>query len=56
MAMICAANDGEWNSVAVGAVVVILLLALGSAARQTSKAYGNFIDYWADDDRRRTKR
>ena len=47
IAMICAANDGEWGSVAVGAVIVVVLLALGSASRETDRAYNNMVDYWA---------
>ena len=53
IAMYCAGCNGEWGSVAVGAVIVILLLALRSAGRSVNRAYGNFVDYWADDDRRR---
>lgn len=48
IAMIAAGDNGEWGSVAVGAVIVILLLALGAAGRQESRAYNNFVDYWAD--------
>ena len=47
IAMIAAANNGEWGSVAVGGVIVVVLLMLGSAGRTTTKAYGNFVDYWA---------
>lgn len=48
IAVIAAANNGEWGTVAVGAVIIVLLLALGSAGRTTSRAYNNFVDYWAD--------
>ena len=48
IAMIAAGGNGEWGSVAVGAVVVLLLLALGSAGSKTDRAYGNFVDYWAN--------
>ena len=47
IAMIAAANNGEWGSVAIGAVVVVILLALGSASRETDRAYNNMVDYWA---------
>lgn len=47
IAMIAAANNGEWGSVAIGAVVVVVLLALGSASRETDRAYNNVVDYWA---------
>ena len=47
IAMIASASNGEWNAVAVGAVIVVLLLALGSAFRTTTKACNNFVDYWA---------
>ena len=47
IAMIAAANNGEWGSVAIGAVVVVVLLALGSASRETDRAYNNMVDYWA---------
>ena len=55
IAMICAADNGEWGSVAVGAVIVVLLLALGSTSRKQDRAYNNFVDHWADDDRRRKR-
>ena len=53
--MIAAAGNGEWGSVAIGAVVVVVLLALGSASRDNARAYNNAVRYWADGgpDRRR---
>ena len=48
IAMYCAGSNGEWGSVAVGAVIVVLLLALASSGRKTDRAYNNFVDYWAD--------
>ena len=47
MAMYCSAGNGEWGSVAVGAVVVVVVLALGSAVRTGARAYSNFVDYWS---------
>lgn len=55
IAMICAANNGEWGSVAVGAVIVVVLLALGCASRETDRAYNNMVDYWAKGDPDRKK-
>ena len=55
VAMIAAGDNGEWGSVAVGAVIVILLIALASAGGKVDRAYGNFVDHWADDDRDRRK-
>lgn len=48
IAMYCSAGNGEWGSVAVGAVIVVVLLMLGSAGRKCDRAYGNFIDYWSE--------
>ena len=48
IAMYAAGSNGEWGSVAVGAVIVVLLLMLGSAGRDNAKAYNNFVDYWAN--------
>lgn len=48
IAMIAAADDGEWWAFAVGAVIVAVLLVLGSAGRQADRAYNNAVDYWAD--------
>ena len=48
IAMFAAGSNGEWGSVAVGAVLVLLLLGLGSASRKNDRAYGNAVDYWAD--------
>ena len=55
VAMIAAADNGEWGSVAVGAVIVVLLIALASAGGKVNGAYGNFVDHWADEDRDRRK-
>lgn len=49
----CSAGNGEWGSAAVGVVIVVLLLMLGSAGRSVNRAYGNFVDYWADEHDRR---
>ena len=48
IAIYCSAGNGEWGSVAIGAVIVVLLLALSSAGRGNARAYNNFIDYWKD--------
>lgn len=48
IAMYCAGCNGEWGSVAVGAVIVVLLIALSSAGRGNARAYNNFRDYWRD--------
>jgi hypothetical protein len=57
IAMISCASNGEWGSVAVGTVIVILLLAIGSAGRDQCRAYNNCVRYWADGgpDRNRRK-
>ena len=53
--MIAAAENGEWGSVAIGAVIGVLLLALGAASRDNARAYNNAVRYWSDGgpDRRR---
>ena len=48
IAMVCAGSNGEWGSVAVGAVIVVVLLALVSAGRDVCRAHNNFVDYWAN--------
>ena len=48
IATIVAGANGEWGAAAIGAVLIVLLLALGSAGRTTSRAYNNFVDYWAN--------
>ena len=48
IAIYCSAGNGEWGSAAVGVVIVVLLLALGSAGRSVNRAYGNFVDYWSE--------
>lgn len=47
IAMIACAGNGEWGAFAVGAVIVVLLLALGSASREQDRAYLNWEHYWA---------
>ena len=53
IAIYCSAGNDEWGSVAVGAVIVILLLCLKSAGGKVNRAYGNFVDYWADGGKKR---
>ena len=47
IAMIAAGNNGEWGSVAVGAVIALGLIALCCTGRKVDRAYNNFIDYWS---------
>lgn len=46
IAMYAAGSNGEWGTVAVGAVIIVLLIALSSAGRGNARAYNNFRDYW----------
>jgi hypothetical protein len=46
--MIACAGNGEWGAFGVGAVIVILLLSLGSVSRRDDRAYNNFMDYWSE--------
>lgn len=46
IAMIAAGGNGEYGAVAIGAVIVVLLLALGSASRKCDRAFGNFVNHW----------
>lgn len=55
IAMIAAGNNGEWGSVAIGAVIVLLLLALGSTSRKQDRAYNNFVDHWDNDGQKRKR-
>ena len=38
--------------IALAVLIVGLLIALCSAGRKVNRAYGNFIDYWADKDKK----
>ena len=49
VAIFPAANNGEWGSVALGVVIVLLLLGAGANERRDSKAYVARRDYWADE-------
>ena len=53
IAMVVAGEKGEWGSVAVGAVIVVLLLSMACAGGKVNRAYGNFVDYWDGGSRRR---
>ena len=48
IAMVAAGNNGEWGSVAVGAVIVLLLIAMCMSGLKTDRAYCYFVDYWAN--------
>lgn len=52
ISMIASAGNGEWGSVAVGAVIVVVLLALGASSRESDRAYNNAVDYWANERKR----
>ena len=45
--VIAGAGNDEWGVVAVFAVLIVILLAFGSASREQDRAYNNFVDYWA---------
>lgn len=42
------ASNGEWGTFWIFIGVAAFVLVLGSAFRTTNRAYGNFIDYWAN--------
>lgn len=44
--VIAAANNGEWGSVAIGAIIILLLLAIGAGSRKCDRAFNNMVDYW----------
>lgn len=48
IAAIVAASNGEWGSFAIGAVIVVVLLGIGSASREDARAHVNWMHYWAD--------
>ena len=48
IAMFAAAGNGEWGSVAVGAVIVVVLLCMGGESRKCDRAFNNHVDYWAN--------
>ena len=48
IAMLASAGEGEWGSVAVGAVIIVVLLMLFVFGRESDRAYINFVDYWAN--------
>ena len=57
--VIVGAENGQWGTVAVFAVLIVLVLAFGVASREQDRAYNNFVDYWArggPDGKRRTQR
>ncbi len=43
-----AAANGEWGSVAVGAVILLILMLMSHEERKDTKAFMNFRDYWAE--------
>lgn len=42
------ASNGEWGTFWIFIGIAAFVLVLGSAFRTTNRAYGNFIDYWAN--------
>lgn len=48
IAMACAGLNGEWGSVAVGAVIVIILAMVVAGERKNTRAWWNCREYWAN--------
>lgn len=48
IAVVCCASNGEWGSVAVGVVLMLILLGLGAAGREDARAHNNFVRYWSE--------
>ena len=46
IAMLAAADNNEWGSVAVGVILIVLILMFGSALRRDLRAHENWIEYW----------
>lgn len=46
--LIAGARNLEWGVVAVAAVIILLLLGLGSVGREQDRAYLNAMRYWAN--------
>ena len=49
--IIPAISNGEWGSVAIGAVIALLVLYLGIISREDDRAFNNFTHYWATGER-----
>lgn len=56
IAMIAACSNGEWGTVAIGAVIVLVVLLAGCASREQDRAYNNIVDYWANGGPERERR
>ena len=50
IAMIASGSNGEWGSVAVGAVLVFVAVVMARGWHEDDRAYGNFMEYWANRD------
>ena len=48
VAISAAAENGEWGSVVLGIVIVLVLIGMSAGERKDWKAYRNRRDYWAD--------
>lgn len=44
-------ENGEWGPFVLAIVIAGILLLIKSGCSRGTKAYSNFVDYWADDDR-----
>ena len=47
VAIISAANNGEWGSVLLGVGIVVVLILMADGDRKDTKAWMNCRDYWA---------
>lgn len=48
IAAFAAAGNGECGTVAIGAVIIVFVLALGSESRKCDRACNNFVDCWEE--------
>lgn len=46
--VIPAASNGEWLVIAVAVVAGLFAILMSTSGKKVNKAYGNFVDYWAD--------
>ena len=46
--VIPAADKGEWLVIAIAVAAGLFAIVMSISGKKVNKAYGNFVDYWAD--------
>lgn len=51
----CSMSNGQWGTAALGAIILVVLIAMAADDRKNTRAWTNMRDYWAEGGPRRKR-